>query len=134
MPRISFLTKFFRFKSTFSRALVDSDILDRCFYLVSCDNLTFSPVLGCRKFQNADFAAFFPFAICFLANVTNFSRNYVSTLEQAVGICSARRSVGRQALRFRVLLILDQEMCELRREDRAVWNISMCFLSALRRS
>jgi hypothetical protein len=40
----------------------------------------------CRKLQNADFVAFLPFAIRFLAGITNFSREYVSALEQPSGV------------------------------------------------
>lgn len=42
-----------------------------------------------RELQEANFVAFFPFAIGLFANVTNFSLSHVCTLEQTLGFCDA---------------------------------------------
>jgi len=62
-------------KSAFASTFIDSDAADSCLYILTRDNFTFSPVFGSGKFQNADFVAFFPFSICFLADVTNLPCN-----------------------------------------------------------
>jgi hypothetical protein len=82
-------------KSAFASAFVDSDAADFRLYVLTRDDFTLSPVFGSGKFQNADFVAFFPFAICFLANIANFSRDYVCTLEQTSRVCRARSAIGR---------------------------------------
>jgi len=80
---------------SFASAFVDSDAADFRFYVLTRDNFTFSPIFGCRKLQNADVVALFPFAICFFADIANLSRNYVRTLEQTFRIWSARCFIWR---------------------------------------
>jgi hypothetical protein len=67
-------------KSAFASAPVDADSYDVVLHFLTCDNSRFSSVLGSCEFQNADLVPFFPFAICFPANITKFSRNDVCTL------------------------------------------------------
>lgn len=70
----------FAIESALASAIVDSYAADRRLYVLTRDNFPFFPVFGSGEFQNADFAAFFPFAIRWFADATNFSRNRVGTL------------------------------------------------------
>ena len=49
-------------ESAFASAFVDSHSTNLCLYIFTRDNLTFSTVFGCRKFQDADFRR--PLPIC----------------------------------------------------------------------
>ena len=68
-------------KSALACALVDADLLNRRFYFVTSDDFALPSIFGCHKFQHAEFVALFPFAIRFLADVTDFTRDDVSALE-----------------------------------------------------
>jgi hypothetical protein len=69
ISRISFLMKFLR-SNPLSRAHLLIPML-LIFYFLSRDDSAFSPVFSCCKFQKANFVAYFPFAICFLADITD---------------------------------------------------------------
>ena len=53
-----FSNKVLAIKSALASAPVNSDICDGSFHILRRDDLAFSPVFGCCKFQNADIASF----------------------------------------------------------------------------
>jgi hypothetical protein len=71
--REEFSDKVFPIKPAFARALVDPDLSDGFFDVLGRDNLSRSSVFGPSELQNANVVTFFPFMICFLAHVANFT-------------------------------------------------------------
>ena len=71
--------KFLRSNPLSTSTPVDSDGLNCGSYFFARNDFSFSPVFSCVKVQKkADFVPFFPFAVCFLADITDFSSNHVS--------------------------------------------------------
>src|ERR1700677_783667 len=101
-----FSNKVLSIKSALANALVDPDFADCGFCVFRCQDSTHSPIFGSRKFQNGDFVALFPFAILFLAHITNLPSNHACTLKETGGVRSARRAIWRETLRLRVSPIL----------------------------
>lgn len=69
-------------KSAFAGAPVNANLLNRSLDFVAGYDLSFNSILSCGKFQEADCVAFLPFAIRFLAYITNVCGDHVYTLQQ----------------------------------------------------
>jgi hypothetical protein len=71
-------------------------------------NLPRSSVFGSFESQNAGVFAFFPFPICFFTDVTDVSD--MCTLKKSYCSRFAGRAVGREALGFRMSMVLCKDL------------------------
>jgi hypothetical protein len=100
--------KILAIKTAFTSALIDANVFNLIPYFFTRQNFSASAVFGRCEVENAHVISLLPFSIRLFAHVTDVSCNHVCTLKESRCFWLADRAIGREALGFRVALIVSK--------------------------